>query len=185
MGVDELGESGFVSIVADEGVRCPNELIASYSLAGVGHTRQTEIGGVGEDCRQKRVFVRARLAGAQIREGGQEPCVARDFVENFRDSSTRHHVVDALGEFLGLWRGVCPNRRDAELAIAQRDAIELAAAQQLREAFEPPVKLPATAFQPTFGARRKAEFAGYRRRLCQSNGRSSALGAARADPSRD
>ena len=121
-------------------------MIASYSLAGIGHTRQTEIGGVGEDRRQKRVFIRAPLAGAQIREGGQEPSVARDFVENFRDSSPRHHVVDALCEFLGVWRGVGPNRCDTELAVVQRDAIELAAAQQLRKAFQPPVKLLTTAF---------------------------------------
>jgi hypothetical protein len=70
--VDEPDESGFVSILADERVRCPNELIASYSLAGIGHTRQTEIGSVGEDRRTKDVRVRSsfRASDCQIESRG-------------------------------------------------------------------------------------------------------------------
>lgn len=61
--VDEDGQRRAVAVVADIGVMGPKELIARDALARRRHARQAEIGRVGEDRGEQRVFIRTRLAG--------------------------------------------------------------------------------------------------------------------------
>ena len=57
MGVDDPRQRRFIGVVSDEGVRRPDQLVSGHALAGLGHARQAQIGGVGENGRQQCVLV--------------------------------------------------------------------------------------------------------------------------------
>lgn len=81
MGIDDRGEGRIVRILADIGVMGPDELITGYSLAGIRHPGEAEIGGVGKNGRQQRAFVRAHLPGAKILECRNEPSFSGNLME--------------------------------------------------------------------------------------------------------
>ena len=68
MRVDEEGQRRAVAVVADIGVMGPEELIARDALTRRRHARQAEIGRIGEDRGEQRVFIGTRLAGTQVGE---------------------------------------------------------------------------------------------------------------------
>ncbi len=97
LGVDEDGQRCAIAVIADIGVMGPQELIACDALARGGHAREAEIGGIGKDGREQRVFVRTALTGAQIGERREESCFLRHLMKQFRDADARHHRIEPVG----------------------------------------------------------------------------------------
>ena len=86
MRVDEDGQRRSVAVIADIGVMGPQELIARDALARGRHARQAEIGCVGEDRGEQRVFIGARLAGAQVGERRKKASFLRHLISFYGDS---------------------------------------------------------------------------------------------------
>jgi len=99
-------------------------------------------------------------ARAQIGEGGEEPGLPGDLMQELCDADARHHRVKALCEVLRFrdWR--CPDRRDRQAPVNQRDAIELPSCKTPREALQPIVEFLATLSQPVLRSARQAEASG-------------------------
>ena len=162
VGVDDPRQRRLIGVVSDEGVRRPDQLVSGHALAGLGHARQAQIGGVGENGREQCVLVRTGLSGTQVGEGSEEAGVAGDLVQELCHPDFRQHGVDPVRENVGFGRRPEPHRADVQPVVPHLHAFQLAALETMREALEPPVQFPATAFQPGLSGRRQAEPGGDR-----------------------
>lgn len=134
--VDDARERGPVCLIADIGFAGPEKLVAGHALARLGHARQAEIGGVGEDHGQECGLVVDRPVRAQIGEGGEEAGLARHLVKKVGDAHARHQCVDALGQRRRVRRGRGTHRRDRQPAVLHGHALDLASGQAACEALE-------------------------------------------------
>src|SRR3546814_8429773 len=71
----------------------PQELIARDALARRRHARQAEIGRIGEDRGEQRVFIGTRLAGAQVGERRKKAGFPRHLMQQLGDADTWHHGI--------------------------------------------------------------------------------------------
>src|SRR3546814_18247799 len=101
--VDEDGQRRAIAVIADIGVMGPQELIACDALARGGHAREAEIGGIGKDGREQRIFVRTALTGAQIGERREESCFLRHLMKQFRRSEERRVGKECVSTCRSRW----------------------------------------------------------------------------------
>jgi hypothetical protein len=116
---------------------------------------QPEVGGVGEDGGEQRIFVVAAFAGAQVGECGREAGRSADFVQQLGDADGGQHRVESIGKNIGFRRGGRLHRSDAQAPVAQLDPIEFALPQPAREAFQAPVEFRAARCEPLVSGRRR------------------------------
>ena len=154
MRVDDSGQRRLVGFRADIGVGGPDQLVAGHAVAGGGHAAKTEIGGVGQDCGEKRAVVVARSPVRRLVKADAKP-VARFTSCSSSVMRTGQHCVDPVGEGAGIGRGGGLDGRDVQSVVTEFDTVELAAPQPSREAPEPSVELLAPGGQPFIRRGRK------------------------------
>jgi hypothetical protein len=143
MRIDDLGERRLVGFGPDIGIGGPDQLITGDALARRRHAGQPEVGGVGEDGGEQRIFVVAAFAGAQVGECGREAGRSADLVQQLGDADRGQHRVEPIGENIGFRRGGRLHWSDAQMPVAQLDPLEFALPQPAREAFQATVEFPA------------------------------------------
>ena len=158
MRVDDLGERRLVGFGPDIGSGGPDQLITGDALARCRHAGQPEVGGVGQDGGEQRIFVVAAFAGAQVGECGGEAGRSTDLVQQLGDADMGQHRVESIGKNIGFRRGGRLHRSDAQAPIAQLDPLEFAPPQPARKAFQAMVEFPAASGEPFIGSRRQTQF---------------------------
>jgi hypothetical protein len=135
----------------------PDQLITGDALARRRHAGQPEVGGVGQDGGEQRIFVAAAFAGAQVGECGREAGRSADLVQQLGDADTGQHRVESIGENIGFRRGDRLDWSDVQAPVAQLDPLEFAPPQPAREAFQAAVEFPAARGEPLISGHRQAQ----------------------------
>ena len=95
----------------------PSELGVGRAGAGLGHLRQAQVDGVGQDGGQQQIFILGQIARFQVREVAGEARPFIDFKQQFGDLDVRQDHSRPVNQRL---RGVgyrCIQRRDLQARL--------------------------------------------------------------------
>lgn len=101
LGVDDPGERLAIGVLAQVPARRPGKLAITRHGAGIGHSCQAEIGGVGQHRGEHDPAIADRQAGVEVGEGAAEPGPAIHVVEYAGDARVGEHAVEPGRQILG------------------------------------------------------------------------------------
>jgi hypothetical protein len=96
LSVHEDRERLTVGFLAQMPSGSPGELPIAGNRAGLGHSREAEIGRVGQHCGERDASIIGRRTRMQVCEGAAEPGPAIHLGEQAGDANVRHHSVQPI-----------------------------------------------------------------------------------------